>query len=94
MSEYRLVTSQAGNFDEKINALTDDGWYVESVMNQGNHFYTVLYKYNRSEDDEDLSDAEDLYEEQAKLNSRLDIVEGALALRVKEATLDTPSAKE
>jgi len=93
MSQYRLVTTQAGNFNEKINALSEDGWYLDSVMNQGNHFYTVMVKYSNRDEEEELSDSDQLWKEQYELGERVAIVEGALALKVKKGQQD-PAPKK
>lgn len=49
--EYKHVTVQAGQFAEVCNVNAADGFVVNSVIKDGNHFFILFEKWDYPEDD-------------------------------------------
>ena len=82
--EYKSITVQAGQLTERCNALSEEGFSVSNIVKDGNHFYVLFEKYEYEDADESVkSESGELWAMIHKVAERLNIVEGALALKIQ-----------
>jgi len=71
--EYKLVTSQAGQLDKRLNEEAEGGFSVYQFVKDGNHFYALL---QRSEEVSEVSqEADELWDGINKVDKRLRTLE-------------------
>ena len=93
MEEYAFATIKHGQMAEKINEWAEKDFSVDSWVNQGNSFYVLFSKWGSNPDDEDdLSETTRLWIELSEATERIEILEGALALKIKKDSIDEPKA--
>ena len=56
--EYRHITVQAGQFAKRCNEEAAEGFVVNSVIKDGNHFYVLFEKWEYEEDAQDAAQGE------------------------------------
>ena len=95
--EYKSITVQAGQLAERCNEVAEEGFSVSNIVKDGNHFYILFDKFDyANDDDEEISNSDELWALVDKLSERLNLVEGALALKIQaEATeeVESPAAE-
>ena len=93
MQEYAFATVKHGEMAERINEWAEKGFSVDSWEVQGNHFYVLLYKWGLLNEDEDISDSDELWMELTKATERIALLEGALALKIRSEEEDKKPEK-
>ncbi len=92
MQEYAFATIKHGQMAEKINEWAEKDFSVDSWVNQGNSFYVLFSKWGFTDEDEDSSETTKLWIELSEATERIEILEGALALKIKKDSIDEPKA--
>jgi hypothetical protein len=75
---------------ERANELASDGFAVRNVIKDGNHFYVLAEKYIYGDEEEILSEADQLWKELDSALKRLVVLEEALEVKVKKDSIDSP----
>ena len=86
--EYKSVTVQAGQLSDRCNELAAEDFSVSNIVKDGNHFYILFEKYIYVDEDDSVeSESNELWTALVKVQDRLQVLEGALALKIQaEAT--------
>ena len=95
MQEYAFATIKHGQMADRINEWAEKGFSVESWQVQGNSFFVLFAKWGMFEDDEEVSNSDQLWVELENQSERVALLEGALALKIRndvvEAAEQAPS---
>ena len=95
VTSYKFSTVKHGKMEEICNERAAEGYSVDEVLPRGDSFYVLFSKWEAdSDDDIEVSLSDEIWDEYRAVEKRLDIVEGALALRIDADASAVEDAEE